>query len=194
MLTCSAIRLKYIEIYNLIIQPLKSHKTGHISLSDLDVIPLLQHIVTMTWSCCQGNFLLLVGNYLLPNGKNLQGYARLCKLLQDLTYNHTVLQTQAVFLQDFLYSCKNFIYITQPARVCYARSCKTGCIYIKKHFPKSAKTSHVGMHFQQKHFPKNQRNKQQCTPEGMHRLPTHYSAMHLPRTYHPYIFPTTPLQ
>ena len=26
----------------------------------------------------------------------------------------------------------------------------------------------------------------------MHRLPTHHSAMHLPRSYHPYIFPTTP--
>ena len=26
----------------------------------------------------------------------------------------------------------------------------------------------------------------------MHRLPTHHSTMHLPRTYHPYIFPTTP--
>ena len=26
----------------------------------------------------------------------------------------------------------------------------------------------------------------------MHRLPTHHSAMHLLRSYHPYIFPTTP--
>ena len=26
----------------------------------------------------------------------------------------------------------------------------------------------------------------------MHRLRTHHSAMHLPRSYHPYIFPTTP--
>ena len=26
----------------------------------------------------------------------------------------------------------------------------------------------------------------------MHRLPTHHSTMHLPRSYHPYIFPTTP--
>ena len=41
--------------------------------------------------------------------------------------------------------------------------------------------------------PKKQRNKRQCTPEGMHRLPTHHSAMHSPRTYHPYIFPTTPI-
>ena len=62
-----------------------------------------------------------------------------------------------------------------------------GSVYI---YRKSAKTSHVGMHSQQKHFPKNQRNKQQCTPEGMHRLPTHHSAMHLLRTYHPYIFQT----
>ena len=45
-----------------------------------------------------------------------------------------------------------------------------------------------------KHFLKNQQNKRQCIPEGVHRLSTHHSAMHLPRTYHPYIFPTTSLQ
>ncbi len=39
------------------------------------------------------------------------------------------------------------------------------------------------------HFP--QKTTKQA-PEGMHRLRTYHSAMHLPRTYHPYIFPTTP--
>ena len=62
----------------------------------------------------------------------------------------------------------------------------------KSTLPKSAKTSHVEMHFHQKLFPKNQWNKQQCTLQCMCRLPTHHIAMHLPCSYHPYIFPTTP--
>ena len=65
-----------------------------------------------------------------------------------------------------------------------------GYIYMlhKKHFAKSAKISHVGMHFHGKTLPQKPMKQAQC----MHRLPTHHSAMHLPRNYHPYIFPTTP--
>jgi len=42
----------------------------------------------------------------------------------------------------------------------------------KKHFPKSAQTSHVGMHFQQKHFPKNQRNTTPIKPTPLHKFHT----------------------
>ena len=62
-------------------------------------------------------------------------------------------------------------------------------VLMYKHFPKSAKTSHVGMHSQQNAAQKP--TKQATMHTG---IPTHHSAMRLPRTYHPYIFPTTPLQ
>ena len=62
----------------------------------------------------------------------------------------------------------------------------------KNHFAKRCKNKSCRMHFHPKTLPKNQCNKRQCTQQCTHRLPTHHSAMHLPRSYHPYIFPTTP--
>ena len=65
--------------------------------------------------------------------------------------------------------------------------------YRKSTLPKSAKTSHVGMHFHQKTLPRKPM-KQATVHTGGHAQTTHTSQRNAftAYSYHPYIFPTTP--
>ena len=76
--------------------------------------------------------------------------------------------------------------------ICYHLPKNTLKSYKKALCQKVLKISHVGMHFHQKTLP--QKPMKQATKHivCIHRLPRHQSAMHLPCSYHPYIFPTIP--